>query len=60
MRFIRKKNLGEGEEILYTPRLHWFYVVKYMIQSLPFFLVLVVLWFLGDVLTLFSAESETK
>jgi len=51
MRFIKKKNLGEGEEILYTPLLHWFYTVKHMVLSLPFFLILLVLWFAEDSLT---------
>jgi uncharacterized membrane protein YdbT with pleckstrin-like domain len=40
MKFIRKKNLMEGEEILYTPLLHWAYTVKPLILSLPFFLLL--------------------
>jgi uncharacterized membrane protein YdbT with pleckstrin-like domain len=44
MKFIRKKNLLEHEEVLYTPSLHWFYTVKYMILSLPFFVVLLVVW----------------
>ena len=56
MRFIRKKNLREGEEILYIPQLHWFFVVKPLFYSLPFFAVLVVLWCLGDSLAAFTDE----
>jgi membrane protein YdbS with pleckstrin-like domain len=44
MKFIKKRNLLAGEEILYTPQLHWFYNIKPLILSLPFFLVLLVLW----------------
>jgi uncharacterized membrane protein YdbT with pleckstrin-like domain len=44
MKFIRKKNLQENEEILYVPILHWFYTIKYMVLSLPFFVVLLVVW----------------
>jgi membrane protein YdbS with pleckstrin-like domain len=47
MRFIKKKNLREGEEILYTPQLHWVYVIKPLLYSLPFFILLLVLWFLS-------------
>ena len=56
MRFIKKKNLGEGEELLYVPHLHWFYTVKHMVLSLPFFLVLLVLWFVDD--SLVSASGQ--
>jgi len=44
MKFIKKKNLQEGEELLYVPHLHWFYTVKDMVLSLPFFLLLLILW----------------
>ena len=44
MKFIKKKNFQEGEELLYTPRLHWMFTVRHMVLSLPFFLVLLVLW----------------
>jgi membrane protein YdbS with pleckstrin-like domain len=44
MKFIRKKNLQENEEILYEPGLHWFYTVKYMILSLPLFVILLIVW----------------
>ena len=44
MIFIKKKNFLEGEELLYTPRLHWMYTVRHMLQSLPFFLILLILW----------------
>jgi len=48
MKFIRKKNLMEGEEILYIPLLHWFYTVKHLVLSLPFFLILFLLWVTAD------------
>lgn len=48
MKFIKKKNLLEGEELLYVPQLHWFYTVKNLVQSLPFFLVLFILWLVVD------------
>ena len=48
MRFIRKKNFLEGEELLYKPVLHWMFVVKHMVLSLPVFIVLTVLWVLTE------------
>jgi len=56
MRFVKKKNLREGEEILYIPQLHWVYVVKPLLYSLPFFALLLVLWFQGDSLAAVSDE----
>jgi len=56
MRFVKKKNLREGEEILYIPQLHWLFVVKPLLYSLPFFAVLLALWFQGDSLTSLSDE----
>ena len=56
MRFIKKKNLREGEEILYTPQLHWIFVVKPLLYSLPFFILLLALWFAGDSLAAVSDE----
>jgi uncharacterized membrane protein YdbT with pleckstrin-like domain len=44
MKFIRKKNLQETEELLYVPKLHWFFVVKHMALFLPFFLILLIFW----------------
>jgi len=44
MKFLKKRNLQENEEILYVPSLHWFYTVKYMILSLPLFVILLILW----------------
>ena len=48
MKFIKKKNFQEGEELLYTPRLHWMYTIRHMVLSLPYFLVLLVLWFVAE------------
>jgi membrane protein YdbS with pleckstrin-like domain len=48
MKFIKKKNLQENEEILYAPSLHWFYTVKYMVLSLPLFVILLILWIYAE------------
>jgi membrane protein YdbS with pleckstrin-like domain len=48
MKFIKKRNLVAGEDILYTPHLHWFFNVKPLVLSLPFFLALVILWVTND------------
>jgi uncharacterized membrane protein YdbT with pleckstrin-like domain len=48
MRFVRKKNLIDGEEILYIPHLHWFYTIKPLILSLPYFLLLLVMWYMEE------------
>ena len=48
MKFVRKKNLQENEEILYQPSLHWFYNVKHMVLSLPIFVILLVVWALAE------------
>ena len=44
MKFLKKKNLMEGEDIVYIPQLHWIYSLKPLIYSLPFFLLLSILW----------------
>jgi len=44
MKFLKKRNLQENEELLYVPGLHWFYTVKYMILSLPLFVILLIVW----------------
>ena len=54
MKFIKKKNLQEGEELLYVPLLHWFYTVKPMALSLPFFLILLVSWRIAGSFTYFD------
>jgi uncharacterized membrane protein YdbT with pleckstrin-like domain len=48
MKFIRKKNLMEGEEVLYVPQLHWAYTVKPLLLSLPFFLILFIVWYTAN------------
>jgi uncharacterized membrane protein YdbT with pleckstrin-like domain len=48
MRFVRKRNLIDGEEILYVPQLHWFYTIKPLVLSLPYFLVLLIMWYMED------------
>ncbi|MDR2576293.1 MAG: PH domain-containing protein [Treponema sp.] len=48
MKFVRKKNLQENEEILHLPSLHWFYTVKYMVLSLPIFVILLIVWALAE------------
>jgi uncharacterized membrane protein YdbT with pleckstrin-like domain len=44
MKFLKKRNLQENEELMHVPSLHWFYTVKYMILSLPIFVILLILW----------------
>jgi uncharacterized membrane protein YdbT with pleckstrin-like domain len=44
MKFIRKKNLQETEELLYVPRLHWFFTVRHLALFLPVFIILLILW----------------
>jgi len=60
MRFIRKRNLMEGEEILYTPLLHWVYTIKPLLLSLPFFLILFIWWLVSEpaVFALSFTEAE--
>ena len=48
MKFIKNKNLIDGEEYLFVPRLHWFYIFKPFFQALPYFLVLFVLWIVSN------------
>jgi uncharacterized membrane protein YdbT with pleckstrin-like domain len=48
MKFIKKRNFVAGEELLYTPHLHWLYTIKPLILSLPVFAVLVILWAMND------------
>lgn len=48
MKFIRKKNLQETEELLYKPGLHWFFTVKHLLLFLPLFLFLLFLWRYSD------------
>ncbi|MDR0316026.1 MAG: PH domain-containing protein [Treponema sp.] len=62
MKFVRKKNLHQGEELLYIPRLHGIYIIRHMIWSLPLFAVLFVLWAkAGDLVELLglSIDRET-
>jgi len=40
MKFIRRKNLLKGEELLYVPQVHWFYTLKQVVLFLPFFVAL--------------------
>ena len=44
MKFIRKKNFQENEELLYVPKLHWMYTIRHMVLLLPVFLILFILW----------------
>jgi len=60
MKFIRKKNLMEGEEILYIPLLHWFYTVKHMVLFLPFFLILFILWVTADPVVYSSTLTDVQ
>jgi len=44
MKFIRKKNLQETEELLYVPRLHWFFIVRHLMLFVPIFIILLFFW----------------
>jgi len=44
MKFIRKRNLQETEEVLYTPKLHWFYTVKHLGLFFLVFIALYLFW----------------
>ena len=44
MIFIKPKNLLEGEEVLYTPQLHWIYAIIPLLHFLLFAIVLFILW----------------
>jgi membrane protein YdbS with pleckstrin-like domain len=44
MIFIRKKNLLGGEDLLYTPQLHWIYTIKPIVGFLPFVILMLILW----------------
>ena len=43
MRFIKKKNLIEGEELLYKPIVHWMYIVKHTVGFLLLIPVLLII-----------------
>ena len=43
MRFIKRKNLLEGEELQYVPELHWMFIFRPIVRSIPFFLILIFL-----------------
>jgi membrane protein YdbS with pleckstrin-like domain len=59
MRFIKKKNFLDGEELLYAPKLHWMFMLKHVVLSLPFFLILFICWRLSESRKLISyAEAE--
>ena len=45
MTFIKKKNLLEGEDLLYNPQLHWAYIIRPLLQILPIAIILLILWF---------------
>ena len=44
MKFIRKKNLLEGEELLFSPKLHWIYIIKPLLVTLPLLILFLILW----------------
>ncbi|MDR2701401.1 MAG: PH domain-containing protein [Spirochaetaceae bacterium] len=43
MKFIKRKNLVEGEKLLYRPELHWGYLFRPVLQIVLIFLVLFLL-----------------
>jgi len=44
MKFIKRKNLLDGEELLYVPKLHWLFLLRPSLKFIPVFLVLFLLW----------------
>jgi len=44
VRFIKKKNMQQHEELLYIPKVHWMYTVKHLFQVLPLILALCIFW----------------
>jgi len=44
MKFIKKKNLQEGEELLFVPEQHWMYAVRHLFLALPFLVILFIMW----------------
>jgi uncharacterized membrane protein YdbT with pleckstrin-like domain len=44
MKYIRKRNLLETEELLYKPQLHWMFTIRHMVLTIPFFLLLLGFW----------------
>jgi membrane protein YdbS with pleckstrin-like domain len=46
MKFIKRNNLNEGEDLLCTPVLHWLYIVKPLLKGLFGVMVLLVLFIL--------------
>jgi membrane protein YdbS with pleckstrin-like domain len=60
MKFIKKKNLLEGEELLYVPVLHWAYLFRPIFKIVLIFLILFLLWiFTNPVGILFSYMPGT-
>ena len=57
MVFIKKKNLLDSEELLYTPQLHWMYIIKPMVSII----VLVIVWRIcaNSLVSLFYSPRET-
>ena len=44
MKFIKKKNLLDREELLYVPNLHWMYIIKHTVQFMLLIPALLILW----------------
>ena len=44
MKFIKRKNLLDGEKLLYVPKLHWLFFLRPILKSIPAFLVIFLLW----------------
>ena len=55
MKFIRKKNLLEREELLLAPELHWMFFIRHLLKFLLVIPVLLILW--AAVLSLGSLET---
>jgi membrane protein YdbS with pleckstrin-like domain len=47
MKFIKRKNLYEGEDLLYIPGLHWMYVVEPLFKAVIVLIPLAALYYAG-------------
>jgi len=46
--FMKAEKMREGEKLLYAPKLHWFYSIRHLVLSMPFFLVLLGIWAVAE------------
>jgi len=46
MKFLKRKNLADLEQVLYVPVLHWMFVVKHVIRTFLAIFVIISVWFI--------------